>query len=194
MSAPSGWDGILAEGETILWQGQPDGRFAFGLAQVFTTLFGLAFAAFALFWMVLASSAGGLFWAFGLIHFSAGLGMVIVPVFWPPIRRRRTWYTLTDRRAFIATNLPFAGRRLRDYPIHEGTSLDHQKGWRDDGLSTVIFHRTPARHRPTNRAGAAQGRVHSQGADIGFERIKDGDKVAALIRQIIERDRARQTT
>ena len=86
-------------------------------------IFGLAFAGFALFWMIMAAQAGGLFWAFGLIHFSVGLGIAFAPPFWNAWRRRHTWYTLTNRRAFIATDMPVRGRRLQSYPISRDTVL-----------------------------------------------------------------------
>ena len=65
MTAPAGWEGILDTGETILWQGRPDGKIVLRPANTATFVFGLAFAGFALFWMIMASTAGGFFWAFG---------------------------------------------------------------------------------------------------------------------------------
>ena len=61
MSAPEGWDGILDEGEDIRWQGRPGTKVVWKIGHIFSVLFGLAFAGFALFWMIMASRAGGFF-------------------------------------------------------------------------------------------------------------------------------------
>ena len=114
-------NGILDAGEGILWQGQPDGRFTFGLGDSLTGLFGFFFAAFALFWMVLAAQAGGFFWAFGLLHFSVGVALAVGGPIWRAYRLRRTWYTLTDpprlhRHRYA--DLGADARRLSDYRRH----------------------------------------------------------------------------
>ena len=54
-----GWDGILYPGETVLWQGQPDPRPDWSRWRLHDTIFGLAFAGFALFWMATAAGATG---------------------------------------------------------------------------------------------------------------------------------------
>lgn len=165
----AGWEGILDEGEKILWQGRPDGAIRFKPGNLFTFLFGLAFAGFALFWMILASRAGGLFWAFGLIHFAAGLGLSFGTILWDAFRRRHTWYTLTDRRAFIATDLPVKGRALKSYPITDDTVLNYRQG----DPATIHFSREERRGN--------KGRRYT--VNIGFERIDDGEKVYGLLRQ-----------
>jgi len=169
MSTPAGWQSILDHGESILWQGRPSGKVTFKVTYVFTFLFGLAFAGFALFWMTMASQAGGAFWMFGLIHFSVGLGLAFLPPFWSAFVRRHTWYTLTDRRAFIATDKPFIGRKLKSYPITKDTSIEIIPG----DLATVHF----AQETRRTKNGSRQ-------VDIGFEHIAEGDEVYRLIRDI----------
>jgi len=90
MSIPTGWGDILDPGETILWQGRPDGAMVLKLSNIVMLVFGLFFAGFALFWMVLAASAGGVFWMFGLIHFSVGIGIAFGALFWSAYRRRHS--------------------------------------------------------------------------------------------------------
>lgn len=169
MSAPAGWGGILDDGEAILWQGRPDGAVKFKVAHLLSGLFGLIFAGFALVWMVMASSAGGYFWMFGLIHFFVGLSIGIGPPFWNAWRRRHTWYTLTDRRAFIATDIPLRGRRLASYPIDGDTVLDYQSG----DLDTIYFAHEMRRIKNGTRRH-----------DIGFERITGGAEVYRTLRDI----------
>ncbi|KMW58183.1 hypothetical protein AIOL_003154 [Candidatus Rhodobacter oscarellae] len=169
MASIDGWDGILDEGEEILWQGRPDPRVVFRGRHLLTVTFGAFFAGFALVWMLLASSGGGYFWTFGLIHFTVGLGIMAGPIFWPAWARRHTWYTLTDRRAFIATDIPFQGRKLRSFPIAAKTRIDYQQGPPD----TIHF---AEEYRRTKNG--------SHRVAIGFERIDKGDEVYRLIRDI----------
>lgn len=168
MTAP-GWENLLDPGETILWQGRPDGAIVFKPTSIITFLFGLAFAGFALFWMVMASQAGGFFWMFGLIHFSVGVGLAFGGFYYDAWRRRHTWYTLSNRRGFIATDMPFVGRRLKSYPIESDTSLDYAAG----PLATIHF---AHEYKKTKNGSTRHG--------IGFERIPEGDKVYGLLREI----------
>ena len=164
-----GWEELLDPGERILWQGRPDGAVVLRPRNMAAFLFGLAFAGFALFWMVMAAQAGGMFWAFGLIHFSIGLALSFGALFWGAFRRRRSWYTLTDRRAFIATDMPLKGKQLQSYPITDDTALRYDEG----ELDSVWF----AHDYRSNKNGSTR-------VDIGFERISEGEKVYRLMRDI----------
>lgn len=173
---PEGWQGILAPDERILWQGRPDGGFTLSAAQIAVAMFGMSFAGFAALWIVLAARAGGVFWALGTIHFSIGMLIALVGLFGGTFLRRRTWYTLSNRRAFIATDLPFMGRSLRDFPITPDTPITFHEG----DLSSIMFAThsgvvdlAPPRHRPR--------RVYT--SRVGFERISDGRRVLAIFRQ-----------
>lgn len=171
---PSGWEGILREGESILWQGRPDSMVFWSLGNIFTTLFGLAFAGFAFAWMRLAYAAGADFWMFGLVHFTAGALLALGPPIWSAWRRRHTWYTLTDRRAFIATDIPTQGRKLKAYPIDEQSFITFEPGPPD----TVYF---DAEYESTKNG--------SRRIPIGFERIRDGARVNDLLLDV-QRKRA----
>ncbi|MCF6314766.1 MAG: aspartate carbamoyltransferase catalytic subunit [Marinosulfonomonas sp.] len=168
MSIPSGWEGILDADEEIRWQGRPDGAMVWKPSNFITILFGLAFSGFALFWMIMAASAGGGFWMFGLIHFSVGIGIGIGPLFWSTCRRRNTWYTLTNKRALIATNLPMRSRKLKSYPITKETPL----GGTGDPASITCA----TEHRRSKNG--------SHEVKIGFERIAGGKQVYAMSREI----------
>lgn len=164
-----GWEGILDPGERIVWQGRPDGAIVFKPANVALFLFGLAFAGFALFWMIMAASAGGAFWMFGLLHFAVGLGMAFGAIGWDAYKRRHSWYTLTDRRAFIATNLPLSGKRLASYPIDAGTRLSLT------GTHPASLHFATRRKR---------GKNGSYDVPVGFERLEDAQRVYRLMRGV----------
>lgn len=170
MNRAPGWEGILERDEQILWQGRPDPGFRLLQGTRLTTmLFGLAFTAFALFWMVGAAEAGGYFWAFGLIHFTVGLGLSFGYQIRDWVTRRNSWYTLSNRRALIATDIPLQGRRLDSYPITADTQMTLTEGKTD----SVHF----ATRSWRNRHGI-------QSAPVGFEMISEGRKVLALMRKI----------
>lgn len=169
MSIPSGWEGILDADEDIIWQGRPDGAMVWKVSNFATFLFGMAFSGFALFWMVMAASAGGGFWMFGLIHFFVGIGIGIGPIFWSTHRRRNTWYTLTNKRAIIATDIPMRGRKLKSYPITKTTVL----GIDTSDPASITF----ATERRRRKNGSYE-------VKIGFERIENGKQVYTLLRDI----------
>jgi hypothetical protein len=169
MSAHSNWEGILDEGEEILWQGRPDGALVLRPQNIPLAVFGLIFAGFALFWMMMAASAGGLFWSFGLIHFSIGIGLIIGPSLWSAYRRRHSWYTLTNARAFIATDIPVLGRRLKSYPILPGARLELIDG----SPPSIIF-------ATENR----RGKNGTYQVPIGYDRISDARDVYKMMREI----------
>ncbi len=173
MTTPAGWQGILDDDENILWQGRPDGAVKWKPGNFFTLVFGLFFAGFALFWMAMAAKAGGGFWMFGLIHFAVGLGIAIGPPFLSAWRRRHTWYTLTNKRAFIATDLPFIGRKLDSYPIDADTVLTFAAG----DLASIYFAKRTKR-----------GKNGTYTVDVGFESIADGTEVYRLLRNIQKAD------
>lgn len=169
-----GWEGLLDPGEEILWQGRPDGAVVFRPRNLMTFFFGLFFAGFALFWMIMASQAGGFFWMFGLIHFAVGAGISLGGIFGPAYKRRRTWYTLSSKRAFIATDLPLLGKKLKSYPITRDTVLEFS----DEALASVHF----AQKRKRTKNG-------SYLVPIGFDRISDGREVYRMMRDIQRNDR-----
>lgn len=163
------WKDHLHNGEDIVWQGRPDGRFSVGIKDIGSAAFGIFFAGFAVFWMTKASQAGGVFWMFGLIHFSVGASMVFWALFGGVFRRRHTRYTLTNKRAFIATDMPFRGRRLKSYPISPDTSVDYV----DAELPSIMF-----------ATETRRGNKGTYEAKIGFERIADASEVLSHIRNI----------
>jgi len=166
----SGWDGILFPGERVLWQGQPDPRPDWSALKPGQTVMGLGVAAFAAFWMSLAVGTGGVAGValslFGLPFLILGVNMAGGPILWRAWTRRRTWYTLTDRRAFIATDI--LGRRTLDaYPIDGSAKIELEDGrhiW--FATDVVTTKRGPRRRR------------------IGFAHLREAGHVHALMRQV----------
>lgn len=164
IATPPGWQGILDEGEQILWQGQPERgiRFeTFDLRHIIPAVF---ITCFGLFWMSQAVQFSLFFAAFGLFVVGSGLWQTLGPVLRPAFIRARSFYTLTDRRAIIATDLPFQGRRLASYPIDRATPLEYV-----------------ASDPPSILFGPPTGNKRTR---AGFSHIADADRVMAMMRQI----------
>lgn len=167
---PAGWDNILQNDEKILWQGTPEAGIQFEPKKMIPFIFGLFFAGFALFWMIMAASAGGLFWMFGLIHFTVGNSMSVGAFLWPAFMARRTWYTLTNQRAFIATTSVFGTRKLDSYPVTKDTDI------------TTTLHRYMTINFASERRRGNKGRSYTK--HFGFRDLADGDTVFKLMRAI----------
>lgn len=175
--APEGWDGILEPGETVLWQGRPGVRVSVRELEARRVGFGLIFAGFAVFWMISAARAGAsgpmgaVFPLFGLPFLVLGLKLAGAGIFWDAFLRRRSWYTLTNRRAFIATDV-FGRRSLESWPITPETVIDF-----DDGPEGGLWFadRPAARWKVATRTGRER---------IGFEQIDGVHEVLRLMRQV----------
>jgi len=170
MNAEDEWRGILADDEVILWQGRPEPGIRLEFKSAFEPLFFAAFTGFSIFWMSMASRAGGVFWMFGLIFFFTGFQSLVGQHFWKAFRRNRSFYTLTNSRALIATDLPFQGRRLTSHGINSNAAIEMT----GTGPYDVVFDRD--RHK--SNGGKTTLRA------ISFERISEGPKVYGLLRNI----------
>ena len=163
------WEGILDADERVIWQGAPVDRLRIGWDKPIEPFFFLFFTGFSIFWMVGASQAGGFFWMFGLLFFGIGIYNLVLIHFWKAYERRNTHYTLTNKRAFIATQGGFKGKRLNSYPISDTTPVSFSDG----PLATIHF-----------ASRTAYGGRSRSTRTIGFEDITDGRDVYALIRNV----------
>lgn len=171
-SARFGWAGRIDPDEDILWQGRPDPGLYLRPKDFINIVGGFIFAGFALVWMILASE-NGQFWIFGLLHFGVGIVVMVGGPIYNRFMRQRSWYTLTTRRAMIASETIFLGKRLESYSITSTTPISIE----EKGELTSIHFAT----RVTQNDGATT--THP----IGFEYIRDGRAVIALMRQIQRR-------
>ncbi len=167
------WGKHLQEGEEIVWQGRPDVAISLGVKEIGMAIFGTFFAGFALFWMIAASRGDGGFWMFGLLHFSVGASLVAWSIFGGAFRRKRTWYTLTNRRAFIASDMPIRGRSLKSYPITQNLPIDYL----DNAVPSILF-----------ATETKRGKNGTHDVPVGFERIADAPRVLEHIRKIQQGD------
>lgn len=190
---PEGWEGILAPGERILWQGQPDATPDWSLLIDFRSLFGLLFTGFAVFWTAIAVSmlwSGGsngpplffrvLFPLFGVPFVLVGLGTLLGPLRADLADRRGAFYTLTDRAAFIATQRRGV-RKLDRHPLDR----DFRPVLEDGSPGTVWFSDAPAPATSGAWTGTGSARRYAGGTAArpraGFRRIPDAREVYAMI-------------
>ncbi|MCA0204416.1 MAG: aspartate carbamoyltransferase catalytic subunit [Proteobacteria bacterium] len=183
MSIPQGWEGILEEGETILWQGRPVTgvrlRDFLGLPLVF----GLFFTGFSLVWIAMArlmtqGEDFSVFPLFGLPFLLVGLYVAFGLPFGKDYLRKRSWYTLSDRKAYVATEL-FGKRRLKAVPYAEMNILELEDG--TPGSVTFKREITVSQYTRRNRSGGRSRRSQTTTTNIGFERIEDARTVYRMI-------------
>jgi len=110
-----------------------------------------------------------IFVPFFLFPVAVGLALVVGQPLWIRQRRRRTWYTLTNRRGFIATDGAILGKRLKTYPVVSDAPVTVTKG----EPATVWFARDQY---------YSDGRTRFE--PVGFERIADARQVAETIRTL----------
>ena len=168
-AVPAGWEGILDPGERILWQGRPSAAFTFRGQSVALMLGGALFAGVALLFIGVGIALRE--WAFALfpvIHLAVGLGMILGGPILSARERGRTWYTLTDRRAVIATDNWPKGRQIRTWPIGRDTPLELVEG------------RWPAVHFAYEQRAGKKGLYK---APVGFEMLPEARAVHDIILQ-----------
>lgn len=165
---PEGWEGILDPGEQILWQGRPIPRPGPPVRKGRDRIMPFVVIAFSIFWIAQAMQAGGVLWLFGLIFLYIGFRGLRRPRRQPQDPLSGTFYTLTDRRAFIATDI--GGRRdLKSYPITRDTAVELV-----DGVPGSVFF----------SAGEQGGISIGNRQRVGFELVEDARSVYARIRDI----------
>lgn len=168
--SPDGWEDILEPGEQILWQGQPDGAFRLDWGDAIPAATGLFGAGFSVFWAWDVFHRGHQMWVVGLIYFFVSLGMMVARPVGSWWMRRHSFYSLSNSRAFIASDYPLRGRVLRFWNIRPDSPVEFIEG----DVQTVNF----ASETRRSLRGTSTTR------QIGFEGIHDGRKVIGLMRAI----------
>jgi hypothetical protein len=163
------WEGLLDPDEKIVWQGAPAAGVRLEWRSPMEGAMGLFFVGFSTFWMIMASAAPGPFWMFGLLFFGIGLYNLAGVHFWKAYHRRNTFYTLTNKRAFIASQTS-GKRKLQSYPIGPEAALSIDEG----RLSDIWF---AEQYTPNSKSGSTTKK-------IGFERLDNGREVFAKFREV----------
>ena len=163
----SEWDGILDPDETIVWQGSPTGRVRSEFKSAFHFVFMLVWGGIPT--VMVISNPASLFLIVPAVFMAITVWFFVGQHFWAAYRRRNTFYTLTDRRVFIGTNV-FGKRTLDSIPITPDLNIeldDKPEGniWLDDGGKTGKF-------------------VNGQRQRRGFEQLADPREIYAKLRTV----------
>lgn len=167
MSGHEEWAGLLDPDEKIIWQGAPTGRFRLEFDSLFGVLFMIVWAAIPTA-MVIASPAA-LLLGVPALFLGIALWFFVGQHFWAMALRRRTFYSLSSKRAFIAKRM-FTNRKLESYPITPETvlELDDRQG------GSIWFAKGQERKMFSNNTEQK----------IGFDQLADPRQVYALMRQV----------
>lgn len=138
----------LQSGESLYWTGTADpGRAA--LTALPAAIFGIPFAAFALFWISQAYNATSamhksssnaftkgftVFPLFGLPFLLIGLGIVLAPL-WAFLKGSSTVYAVTNQRVMIITGT--TNRSVKSYTPADIVSVEHRE--RPDGSGDIAI-------------------------------------------------------
>jgi hypothetical protein len=176
--ADPSWDPFLAEDEFLVWHGRPNGEQLVSHKSTQTSAMSIGFFIFAgvmlkVTWPREYDPSMWPIWGIAGAMILLGLWMLVGSHFRGRRNRQGTWYTLTNKRAFIATDLK--KKRLSSYPIDEDAPLELVRG-QGDGGDYVYF----AQRRIKAKRRDESDRIEM----IGFELIKDADSVFALFQRV----------
>ena len=161
------WAGLLDPDERVIWQGQPSGRVQLEFESAFSVLFMVVWTAIPLFALIAQPQSALLI--VPVLFVGIGAYFFVGQHFWAAYLRRRTFYTLTNKRAFIGRST-FANRTLDSFPITEATTLQL-----DEGRACAVWFSTGAQSKMFS---------NSKEGPIGFERLDDPRAVYQLLRQV----------
>ena len=185
----AGWNDVLARGERLLWSDRPAAGIALSDFMTVRLPFGLVFTAFSVFWITAAfamtRNGGGfdIFPLFGIPFVLTGLHLMIGIPIWEAYERAHSWYALSDRAAYIATEL-FGRRKLVRYTPAEMNSLELEDG----ETGTVWFRRDVQVHSSSGRirVGGSNRSTYTSIARTGFKRIRSPRTVYGMILRLLE--------
>src|SRR5690606_15469281 len=105
-----------------------------------------------------------------------------VPI-WDAYERAHSWYALSDRAAYIATER-FGRRKLVRYPVSDMNALELEDG----EVGTVWFRKETRLHTSQNyRAdGVSRPRTHVSTTQVGFKRITAPRSVYSMILRLAD--------
>jgi hypothetical protein len=127
----------LADGEQIIWSGQPRRGLILRRSDVFAIPFSLFFACFSVFWMRSAASSGAPlpFVLFGVPFVLVGMYLVFGRFFVEAKQRSGTFYAVTPQRIIIRTGI--VSRSVKSLPLK--TLQDLSLSEHSDGSGTISF-------------------------------------------------------
>jgi hypothetical protein len=173
-----GWAACLDPDERILWQGAPDQRlFLLRRADFILIPFGLFWGAGGVLWNIGAAMADApfSFHLSSLPMLAIGFYLLIGRFMLDAYIRRCTFYALSTKRAFIATQV--WGRKLRDITITPrlDTCVEHRRR-----LGTIIFVDPPKPRRGSTLRRTDLGLGDGNGGFV-FSNITNADDVYDIV-------------
>jgi len=171
------WEHFLEDGERVLWHGRPNAVKLFSPTATKNFVVGIPLVAFGAVMVNVTWPQHGNFqgmwpvWIIAALLIGAGLGYSLTAPYRDRAHRMRTWYTLTNKRAVIATDIK--RREFTSYPITPNNDIRLPLF----GPKTTVWfaqHIDPADdHEDTDDITL-----------IGFELIKEAPYVAKLLEDI----------
>ena len=128
---------LLEPDERLIWSGQPRGGIRFELSDLFYVPFSLLWAGFAFFWNFAVWQSGGPLFArlFGIPFVLVGIYIVVGRFVYDALRRKNTYYALTNQRVMILTQL--FSRKLQSIRIGLIDPISIDVG--GNGVGTIAF-------------------------------------------------------
>lgn len=165
------WQAQMAQGETLLWQGRPDAGWFITLSQAGRLL--RTVIMIGLFFYILARLQKTIppLWDVQMIVLFIFFQAVPSEMLRSVLRRRRSWYALTNRRALMLTDQAPFGQRSYEVALAAAPPVETVQS----GAFVSIFFPTAPK-----RGWSLLGEAPKQ----GFERLRDGAGVLDLIRKI----------
>lgn len=155
MSDVKDWDKPLDPDERIIWQGRPSSRVQFEYQSLFPVLLDATLLSMLLYALIVGPESQHDNAKFGLGFL---LFLFVGKPFWAAVKRSRTSYALTNKRAFIGYRGSL-GPEPNSYPITPDTTLELKEGRRNAVWFGASEPKVTLNEGPEN--------------DIGFERLVD---------------------
>lgn len=165
------WDGILREGEDILWQGQPDGGVYIDPSRVPTVIIALLMTVAGGAIVAATAGQGGDEGVIAVLMCIAGIGLLIGQIWGPTRKRRHTFYTLTTERAILGVALPGQPRAIESFEIDPNKTYTRQPG----AFGSIVFD-----HRKSMLKVNRKPQYHA----VGFMRFDEADKVLRMVEDV----------
>ena len=167
--------------EDILWCDKPYKRFVFTVNDIFTTLFGIVWLSFSIFWVISAflatneadSSAFNIFPLFGMPFVFIGLYLLFFRHIVGAVKRKNMIYALTDKRALIV----HSGKRqyVQEYRYENISNI--QMKCDDNDIGSIFFLTGSINYNRNGRGYASTS---------GIFGIRDTKKVYKILSQCLE--------
>ena len=165
------WQAHLAPGEVVLWQGRPDGGWFISLSQAARLLRTVVMIGLFLYILVRLQKTIPPLWDVRMIVLVIFFQAVPSEMIRSVLRRKRSAYALTDRRALMVTDQRPFGLRAYEVALTSATPIETVIS----GPFTSIFFPTAPK-----RGWSLLGEAPKQ----GFERLRNGPAALGFVRQI----------